>query len=113
MEKKDCSKWSTFALSDALAGVPEGFILGPLFFIIYITDLSNGLQCHPKLFAGDTSSFSTVHNINTATNDLNNDLTKSTKWAFQWKMSFNPDISKHETHEIIFSRKRCVVSHPL
>ena len=46
-----------------------------------------------------------------ATNDLNNDLTKITKWAFQWKMSFNPDISK-QAHEVIFSRKRSVSSHP-
>ena len=44
-------------------------------------------------------------------NDLNNDLTKITKWAFQWKMSFNPDISK-QAHEVIFSRKRFVSSHP-
>ena len=42
---------------------------------------------------------------------MNNDLTKITKWAFQWKMSFNPDISKHD-HEVIFSRKRSVSSHP-
>ena len=44
-------------------------------------------------------------------NDLNNDLTKITKWAFQWKMSFNPDISK-QAHEVIFFRKRSVSSHP-
>ena len=45
-------------------------------------------------------------------NDLNNDLTKITKWAFQWKMSFNPDFSK-QAHEVIFFRKRSVSSHPL
>ena len=80
-------------------------------FLIYINDLSDGLQCNPKLFADDTSLFATVHNIKKATNDLNNDLTKITKWAFQWKMSFNPDISK-QAHEVIFSRKRSVSSHP-
>ena len=52
-----------------------------------------------------------MHNIKKATNDLNNGLTKITKWAFQWKMSFNPDISK-QAHEVIFSRKRSVSSHP-
>ena len=52
-----------------------------------------------------------VHNINKATNDLNNDLTKITKWALRWKMCFNPDISK-QAHEIIFTRKRSIASHP-
>ena len=33
------------------------------------------------------------------------------KWAFQWKMSFNPDISK-QAHEVIFSYKSSIASHP-
>ena len=61
---------------DVLAGIPQGSILGPLLFLIYINDLSDGLQCNPKLSADDTSLFASVHNINKATNDLNNDLTK-------------------------------------
>ena len=69
--------------SDVLAGVPEGSILGPLLFLIYINDLSDGLQYNPILFADETSLFATAHNINKATNDLNNDLPKITKWAFQ------------------------------
>ena len=73
--------------SDVLAGVPQGSILGPLLFLIYINDLSDGLNCNPKLFADDTSLFSTVYNINDATNTLNNDLNKITEWAYQWKMS--------------------------
>ena len=100
------SSWSY-----VLAGVAQGLILGLLLFPIYINDLSDGLQCNPKLFPDDTSLFATVHNIKKATNDLNNDLTKITKWAFLWKMSFNPDISK-QAHEVIFSRKRSVSSHP-
>ena len=96
--------------SDVLAGVPQGSILSPLLFLIYITDLSDGLNCNPKLFVDNTSLFSTVYNINEATNTLNNDLNKITEWAHQWKMSFNPDISK-QAHELVFSRKRSLVSH--
>ena len=91
--------------SDVLAGVLQGSILGPLLFLMYI------IQYNAKLVADDNSLFATVHNINKATNDLNNDLTKITKWTFQWKISFNPDISK-QAHEIIFSSKRSIVSHP-
>ena len=79
-------------------------------FFIYINDLSDGLRCKPKLFADDTSLFFTLHNINKATSDLNNDLIKITQWDFQLKMSFNPEISE-QALEFIFSRKR-TISHP-
>ena len=86
------------------AGVPQGSILGPLFFLIYINDLSDNLKTNPKLFADDTSLFSIVHDLNVSANDLNHDLKKINDWAYQWKMNFNPDPSK-QAQEIIFSRK--------
>ena len=46
------------------AGVLEGFILGPLVFLIYINYLPSELCCSPKLFADDTFLFSVVKNVN-------------------------------------------------
>ena len=93
------------------AGVPQGSILSPLLFSVYINDLADGLSSNAKLFADDTSLFSVIHDVDASANELNNDLYQINKWAFQWKMSFNPDPSKH-AQEIILSRKTKKVSHP-
>ena len=93
------SSWTSIT-----AGVPRGLILGPLFFLMYINDLSKNLSSSHKLFANDTSLFSVNHNLNTFTNNLNEDLKKINDWATQWKMSFNPEPTK-QAQEVIFSRK--------
>ena len=93
------------------AGVPQGSILGPLFFLIYINDLSENLVTNPKLFADDTSLFSIVHDLNSTADNLNQDLAKINDWAYQWKMNFNPDPTK-QAQEVIFSRKNKKQIHP-
>ena len=97
--------------ADVNAGVPQGSILGPLLFLIYINDLADGLSSNAKLFADGTSLFFVVHNANTIAKELNNDLVKINRWAYQWKMSFNPDPSK-QAQEVIFSRKTKKEYHP-
>ena len=93
------------------AGVSQGSILCPLFFLIFINDLSDNLVSNPKLFADDTSLFSVVRDITLSAKNLNDDLKKIQKWAFQWKMSFNLDPNK-QAEEVVFSRKLNKPNHP-
>ena len=89
---------------------PSGINLGPS-FSVYINDLADGLSSNSKLFADDTSLFSVIHNLNISANELNNDFYQINEWAFQFKMSFNPDPSE-QAQEIIFIRKTKNNSHP-
>ena len=64
-----------------------------------------------KLFADDISIFSVVKDYLNSSNKLNEDLSKISQWAYQSKMSFNPDVFK-QAQEVIFSRKKSISNHP-
>ena len=96
---------------DIKAGVPQGSVLGPLLFLVYINDLEEGIKSSVKFFADDTSLFSIVHDPLVSAEELNYDLDLINKWAYQWKMSFNPDPTK-QAEEILFSRKLKSPDHP-
>ena len=66
------SQWSTIS-----AGVPQGSVLGPLFFLVYINDLVDNVNSDVKMFADDTSLFSTVTNETVTAEVLNRDLEKA------------------------------------
>ena len=93
------------------SGVPQGSVLGPLLFLIFINDLPDGITSLCNIFADDTSLFSKVYDIDISAKELNSDLEKISKWAFQWKMQFNSDPNK-QANEVISSRKTNNSSHP-
>ena len=98
-------------LGDIKAGVPQGSVLGPLLFLIYINDLEDGIKSSINFFADDTSLFSIVRDPLISAEELNHDLSLINQWAKQWKMSFNPDPTKL-AEEVLFSYKRQSPQHP-
>ena len=93
------------------SGVPQGSVLGPLLFLIYINDLEKDIKSRIKFFADDTMLYSVVHDPNVSANELNHDLKLINDWAYQWKMSFNPDVNKQAV-EVLFSQKNKAQVHP-
>ena len=79
--------------SSVESGVPQGSVLGPLLFLIYINDLERNIKSN-KFFADDTMLFSIVKDPTISASDLNHDLNIIFRWAHQWKMEFNPDPTK-------------------
>ena len=77
MLNSQCSSWSL-----VLVGVPQGSLLGPLLFLIYINDLPENLQSTVKLFADDTSLFSTLHDSDISASQLESDLKNISHWAY-------------------------------
>ena len=96
---------------DIESGVPQGSVLGPLLFLVYINDLEDGIKSSVKFFADDTSLFSIVRDPIISADELNHDLGLISQWAHQWKMSFNPDPTK-QAEEVLFSYKHVSADHP-
>ncbi len=71
------------------SGVPQGSVLGPVMFLIYINDLPDCVNSAVRIFADDTKLFRQVD----STQDcklLQEDLTKLEGWAKEWQMEFHP-----------------------
>ncbi len=95
------------------SGVPQGSILGPLLFLIYINDLADVVHnCLLYLYADDSSLFLPVDRVNAHGSHLKlqDDLDRLFQWSMIWKLDFKAVKSK----EVVFrSRMRRTRDHPL
>ena len=73
---------------DVLSGVPQGSVLGPILFIIFINDMPDKITSMVHLFADDTKISLRLTNQN-QTNDLQNDIDRLDEWSDRWKLRFN------------------------
>jgi hypothetical protein len=83
-----CSEWLPVP-----SGVPQGSVLGPLLFLIYINDLPESVSNLVKLFADDTKLLSKISGPQDIAR-VQTDLDQLTLWAEKWRMRFNEDKCK-------------------
>ena len=79
----EVSSWKS-----VLSGVPQGSVLGPILFLVYINDLEEGVTGKILKFADDTKLFTKTKEIGDKQN-LQDDIDKLVKWSEKWQMLFN------------------------
>ena len=92
---------ATSGFLDVESGVPQGSVLGPCLFLLYINDLPKDLTSTARLFADDTMCHSTISNHQDET-DLQKDLNLLAKWENKWCMAFHPN----KCQSLTVTRKR-------
>jgi hypothetical protein len=97
-----CNSGNSSSIKDVMLGVPQGSVLGPLLFILYINDIVNCSKLlHFFLFADDTTLFRSNKNFIKLIEEMNTELDYLTEWFRANRLSLNSS----KTHFIVFGNK--------
>ena len=90
-----------------ICGVPQGSVLGPLLFLIYINDFENcSTLCDFRLFADDSNLFLFNRNIRVLEDNANSALIEVSEWLNTNKLSLN--VEKSNTSSFIHHSKKYI-----
>ena len=101
-----CSDWS-----NVTSGTPQGTIVGPLLFLLYINDITESVLSTIKLYADETKIYREIIDPIRDPQLLQADLTSLTEWARKWQLRFNAD--KCESMRITHSRDKSATNYNL
>ena len=82
------SEWS-----EVTSGVPQGSVLGPLLFVLYINDIAEIIKCQLGIFADDTKIYSVIKSLCDVVN-LREDLDRMQDWSRLWLLNLNSEKCK-------------------
>ena len=95
--------------SHVSSGVPQGSILGPLLFILYVNDISSVVQSNVKMFADDVTLYTTV--LTTADCiQLQNDLDSVSRWCNRWQMKLSVSCYVFQIYVYLQNLIMCLVA---
>ena len=91
-----CCNKAQSSLETIVTGVPQGSVLGPILFTIFVNDMANAMNdVKPRLFADDTNIFCFSNNINDLARVINSELTKLDVWFKANKLLINTSKTNH------------------
>ena len=75
------------------SGIPQGSVLGPTLFVVFINDLPDKIKTHVKIFADDTKIFNAIKTSDESS-ILQDDINQLVEWTQKWQLPFNMEKTK-------------------